>query len=91
MFPFTHEKYPPLTHNFIWFLDVSLSIEHSSTRGFSNEQETAISFTLGDPDDGDEIVVDVYHDKTYSSFVFNTVAGRTRCHNEPGTIKGEGK
>lgn len=71
-------------------LDVALHIEHSSTINSKDGQDTSIQFGLADPDAGDEIVVDVYHDPIFNSFAFDTVAGITRCIHEDGTIAGEG-
>lgn len=34
-------------------------------------------------------MVDIYHDPIYRSFVFNTVAGISRCHQEKNTIAAE--
>ena len=76
---------------FICFLAVSIEIDHSTTKGNIYGQESSISFGLGDPDDGDEIVVDMYYDEKFNTFAFDTVAGTTRCHQEEGTIAGEGK
>ena len=44
---------------------------------------------FGDPDAGDEFVVDIYHDPIFHNFVFNTVAGRSRCRYEDNTIAAE--
>ena len=66
-------------------------IEHSSTDGDINGEESSISFALGDPDHGDEIVVDMFYDSVYNTFAFDTVAGTTRCYQESGTSAGEGK
>jgi len=67
----------------------TLHIEHSSSISTTRESETEISFSLGDPDDGDEIVVEIFHDPVFGSFVFNTISGRTRCRHEPNTVKSE--
>ena len=72
-------------------LEISIEIEHSSMEGSIDGEESSISFALGDPDDGDEIVVDMYYDQTFNTFAFDTVAGTTRCHQESGTRAGEGK
>lgn len=69
--------------------EATLHVEHSSSISTKRESETEISFSLGDPDDGDEIVVEIYHDPTYNSFVFETVSGRTRCRWEQGTLRSE--
>ena len=71
--------------------EATLHIEHSSSISTTRESETEISFSLGDPDDGDEIVVEIFHDPVFGSFVFNTISGRTRCRHEPNTVKSEGK
>ncbi len=69
--------------------EVALHIEHSSNIEESGESQTSISFELSDPDDGDEFVVDIYHDKKYNNLAFQTVAGRSRCVYEDRTIAGE--
>lgn len=69
--------------------EATLHVEHSSSISTTRESETEISFSLGDPDDGDEIVVEIYHDPKYNSFVFETVGGRTRCRWEQGTMRSE--
>ena len=66
-----------------------LHIEHSSNLETSSEQATSISFGLGDPDDGDEFVVDIYHDPEFGSFQFETIGGRSRCVHEDKTLPGE--
>ena len=71
--------------------EATLHIEHSSSISTTRESETEISFSLGDPDDGDEIVVEIFHDPVFGSFVFDTISGRTRCRHEPNTGKSEGK
>ena len=68
-----------------------IEIEHSMMGGNMDEEESSISFSLGDPDDGDEIVVDMYYDSIYNTFAFDTVSGTTRCYQESGTTAGEGK
>ena len=75
----------------ICFSDASIVIEHSMTDGNINGEESTVSFALGDPDDGDEIVVDMFYDPIYNTFAFDTVAGTTRCYHESGTTAGEGK
>lgn len=70
-------------------LNFQIDIQHSSTITNEKGSESGITFGLGDPDDGDELVVDIYHDPVYGSFVFDTVGGRTKCRWEPGTAKGE--
>lgn len=70
-------------------LNFAIHIEHTSVITDSEESETSISFAFGDPDDGDEFVVDIYHDPLYKSFVFDTISGISRCHNEDNTIAGE--
>jgi hypothetical protein len=66
-----------------------LHIEHSSNLETSSEQATSISFGLGDPDDGDEFVVDIYHDPQFGSFQFETIGGQSRCVHEDKTLPGE--
>jgi len=69
--------------------DVQLHIEHTSVVGQSANQDTSISYALGDPDAGDEVVVDIYHDRVFNTFAFNTIAGKTRCYHEKNTKAGE--
>lgn len=69
--------------------EATLHVEHSSSISTTRESETEISFSLGDPDDGDEIVVEIYHDPRFNSFVFKTVSGRTRCRWESDTMRSE--
>lgn len=79
----------PSSHQIIPIPDININIQHSSTITSEKGIESGISFGLADPDDGDEIIVDIYHDPVYNSFVFNTVGGVTKCRWEPGTAKGE--
>ena len=69
--------------------EATLHVEHKSKISTTRESESEISFSLGDPDDGDEIVVEIYHDPKYNSFVYKTVSGRTRCRWEQGTMRNE--
>ena len=54
----------------------------------TTEQETSISFALGDADWDDEFAVDIYTDPRYGTFLFVTVEGsRSICPNEAGTVQ----
>ena len=53
------------------------------------ELSTSVSASLSDPDIDDEFVVDIYYDDKYGAFIFNTVAGRSRCIFEEGTLPNE--
>jgi len=50
---------------------------------------TSISASLSDPDIDDEFVVDIYYDNKFGTFIFDTVAGRSRCIFEEGTLPNE--
>jgi len=54
-----------------------------------NTKETSVTIVLGDEDPGDELVVDLFYDKTYGTVVFETIAGRTKCPQELGTLPQE--
>lgn len=69
--------------------DFSLHVSHETSYGKSEEDSTSISVSLGDPDIGDEFVVDLYYDKTYGTFIFDTVAGISKCIHEKGTARSE--
>lgn len=60
-----------------------------SEQGAETESDQSVSFTLGDPDVGDEFSVDVVIDPTYKTFMFNTFAGMSKCPVEPNTIARE--
>jgi len=66
-----------------------VEIEHSTTITNSDEESTSVSLSLGDPDIYDEFVVDIYYDNTYGTFIFNTVAGRSKCVHETMTSRSE--
>ncbi|CAB9519117.1 Cupin superfamily protein [Seminavis robusta] len=64
----------------------------SSTSGTVTDEsgrQTTVSFVLGDEQEDDEFVVDIYVDPTYGTFVFHTVSGCSRAPWESNTKKGE--
>lgn len=71
------------------FAGFSVSVEHSTTIGDTEDESTSVSVNFGDPDKGDEFVVDIYYDETYGTFIFHTVAGRSKCIHEDGTARSE--
>lgn len=64
-------------------------ITHEAFVTDSEAEGTSVSFSLSDPDIDDEFVVDVYYDEYYGTFIFNTVAGRSKCVWEKGTGRSE--
>lgn len=68
---------------------LSIHTVHTSHQGNSVEEATSVSFGLGDEHIGDEFVVDVTFDKKYGTFVFDTIAGISRCPYEEGTLPAE--
>ena len=75
--------------DFIFQIDFSLNISHETSYGITEEDSTSVSVSLGDPDIGDEFVIDLYFDKTYGTFIFDTVGGRSKCVHEEGTAPSE--
>ena len=71
--------------------EFSISYSNSDSRHETNGvgRETSVSFVLGDEQEDDDFVFDVYVDERYGTFVFNTVAGRSSCPHEDNTMKGE--
>jgi len=63
--------------------------ETRNTPGTEDDTTETVSFSLSDPDDGDSFLVDVLIDPTYNTYVFNTVAGSSKCPVEPNTIPRE--
>jgi hypothetical protein len=59
---------------------------HNWKKSMKNTKETKVSFVLGDENPGDEFVVDVFYDTKYGSVVFDTIAGRSKCPWEAGTL-----
>ncbi|GFH43554.1 hypothetical protein CTEN210_00027 [Chaetoceros tenuissimus] len=72
-----------------FFGDFQAVITHEATRTDDESEETSVSFELSDPDIDDEFVVDIYYDEFYGTFIFNTVAGRSKCVWEKGTGRSE--
>ena len=66
-----------------------VEIKHSMLKEETSEDSTSVSFHLGDPDPGDEFVVDIFVDNRYGTFLFETVGGISRCPHEPNTLPGE--
>ncbi|GFH52940.1 hypothetical protein CTEN210_09416 [Chaetoceros tenuissimus] len=64
-------------------------ITHESFVTDTEAEGTSVSFSLSDPDIDDEFVVDIYYDEYYGTFIFNTVAGRSKCVWEKGTGRSE--
>ena len=62
---------------------------HTWNKEMENTKDTTVEITLGDEDPGDEIVVDLYYDRSYGTIVFETIAGRTKCPQELGTLPQE--
>jgi hypothetical protein len=60
--------------------------DHSEHESVSKAASTTIRCVLGDPEVTDYFVVDLFTDPVYGSFVFHTVAGRSMCPHEDGTI-----
>jgi hypothetical protein len=73
------------------FDPLNLKVSYSETwnKSMKNTQETSVTVVLGDEDPGDELVVDMFYDKKYGTIVFETVAGRTKCPQELGTLPQE--
>jgi len=69
--------------------DFALHVSHESSYGIAKEDSTSVSVSLGDPDEGDEFVVDLYYDRVYGTFIFHTVSGRSKCIWEKGTAPSE--
>ena len=71
-------------------IDFGVEISHTSAITDESDQGTTISFVLADPDVGDELVIDIYHEPVYGSFVFDLKAGITKCVWEGApTLMGE--
>lgn len=60
-------------------------VDHQAEKTDEENEETQVSFTFGDSDLDDEFVVDIYFDEIYGTFIFNTVAGVSKCVWEEGT------
>ena len=71
-------------------INFGVEVAHTSAITDDSSQETSVSFVLADRDDGDELVIDIYHEPVYGSFVFDLKAGITKCvwEGEP-TLMGE--
>ena len=69
--------------------EIAVSVVHESTVGDTEEESTSVSVNLGDPDIGDEFVVDIYFDEIYGTFIFHTVAGISKCIHEENTARSE--
>lgn len=63
-------------------LNIQIQSEHVWQKQSSTTEATQVSVTLGDPDAGDELVVDMFYDATYGTLVFETIAGKTKCPQE---------
>jgi len=70
-------------------LNLSFETTHTWQKSMKNTKETSVTIVLGDEDPGDELVVDLFYDKTYGTVVFETIAGRTKCPQELGTLPQE--
>ncbi len=63
----------------------SVGWSHRILKEEHHDYQTSISVELSDPDPTDYFVVDMSLDPDYGTYVFNTVAGHSRCPHEPGT------
>lgn len=70
-------------------LNLAIETTHTWNKSMKNIKETSVSVVLGDDDPGDELVVDLFYDTKYGTVVFETVAGRTKCPQELGTLPQE--
>ena len=72
-----------------WGVDISIQASVSYAGTTSTLDDSAftqtIEFTLADPDEGDEFMVQVQKD-VLGFPVYNVVSGQSRCAPEPGTI-----
>jgi hypothetical protein len=70
---------------------VSVNVGNTWLSATSNERvesnSTEVTVYLGDDNDGDEFVVEMYSDKKYGSIIFKTVAGRSSCPHEEKTAE----
>ena len=75
---------------FNWKPELEVHVEHTHIQEDSKEHSTEIGFVLGDEDSGDFFDVQVHNDPYYGTFIFNTVAGKTKCPHEANTRRREG-
>lgn len=66
--------------------NINVESEHIWHKQTSTTKATQVTVTLGDPDPGDELVVDMFYDLTYGTLVFETIAGKTKCPQEVSTL-----
>ena len=65
-------------------VDVNFKMESGNSESNTTTQETTISYTLEDDDQGDNFSVNVKKDPVYNTPVFELAAGRASCPAEPG-------
>ena len=63
--------------------------DHAAGIERASDSEQSMGFSLSDPEMGDYFDVEIYTDPIYTTPVFRTVAGASRCPNEPGTAPRE--
>jgi len=66
-----------------------IHVTHETVTTNKAERSTSVSASLSDPDIDDEFVVDIYYDNKFGTLIFDTVAGRSRCIFEEGTLPNE--
>ncbi|KAG2486018.1 hypothetical protein HYH03_015331 [Edaphochlamys debaryana] len=64
----------------------ALELEFDSTLLKETERQRNVTFYLSDKDAGDAFLVKVKPDPAFGTPVFQTLAGRSRCPHEPGTL-----
>jgi hypothetical protein len=64
-------------------VDVNFKMESGNSESNTTTQETTISYTLEDDDQGDNFSVNVKKDPVYNTPVFELAAGRASCPAEP--------
>jgi len=64
-------------------------VEAHKTTGTQESQASAntVEFTLSDPNVGDRFDVELYYDEEYGTPYFKTIAGRSSCPVEEGTVQ----
>mmetsp|Transcript_21609 Transcript_21609/g.27877 ORF Transcript_21609/g.27877 Transcript_21609/m.27877 type:complete len:1916 (+) Transcript_21609:457-6204(+) len=65
--------------------NLNVHMTHESTKEETDTEQTSIGFVLGDNDEQDEFVVDLFYDDQYGTVIFKTVAGQSKCPHEPNT------
>ena len=70
-------------------ISATLNVQHGTETDTDNAQTNTVSFTLDDPDQGDQFSVIIMKDTVFGSPVYVTTSGRSRCAAEANTIARE--